>query len=117
MRKIALIFLIFVFSAALAYGEENKEKEITLRPGMELKKIGGINMIVPEGTEIYEENGQFRVEGVEEYAARRFRKTEERMAELEENQRELKEEIRKLKEGVEELQDMIPDEEKKTGNY
>ena len=50
-------------------------------------------MVVPEGTQIYERDGQTFMEGPDEYAARRFRETEQRLRMLEERIKELEAKI------------------------
>jgi len=71
-------------------------EEIPLRPGMQLRKIGGINAVVPEGTEIYERKGLLFIESPEEYAARRFKETEERFQKLESTVKAFGEKIENL---------------------
>ncbi len=103
---------LFLFLSALYAQDYNDNKkpqdthEMTpenineVRPGMELRKVGGINMIVPEGTQFYMEGSQLKMEEAGEYAARRFRQVDERLKAMEEREKKLEEEIKKLQEAL-----------------
>lgn len=66
--------------------------------GMELRRIGGINMVVPEGTQFYKEGSQLKMEEASEYSARRFWETTERINKLEEKTKALEERLNNLEE-------------------
>ncbi|GEM_PF-2858166 len=106
-------FLIFSSLKARAQDDENRysgaatdpqyKKEngkIALRPGMESKKMGGLHMVVPEGTQRYKEAGQWKMEDPEVYAARNFKEVKNRLDQLEKNQQKLQDDLDTLKEAL-----------------
>ncbi|MBU0895988.1 MAG: hypothetical protein KJ584_05265 [Candidatus Omnitrophica bacterium] len=64
--------------------EVNAEASDQLRPGMKLMKVGGINMLVPEGTKFYKQGAQVKMEQAGEYSARRFKEMDERLSKTDE---------------------------------
>ncbi len=109
-----LIFFVSAFflfcAAAYAQDYENsdsdKKKDVhmvnpdnaaELQPGMELMKIGGINMVVPKGTQFYKEGAQVKMEEAGEYSARRFKEMDDRLQKIEAKQRKMETEIEKLR--------------------
>jgi chaperonin cofactor prefoldin len=90
------------------YGRRNiskdvAEDEVELRPGMEIKKVGSITMIVPEGTQLYRKNGRIFMEGPDEYAARRFKAAEGRFKALEERFKKAEEKLEALADEIKQL--------------
>ena len=83
--------------AAEPEGESAKTEKITVRPGMELKRVGGINLVIPEGAKVYQEGSHLAMEEPEEYAARRFKEMDARITAIENRQKEMTCEIDKLK--------------------
>lgn len=86
------------------YKENNIEDKTTIRPGMELRKVGNVNMLVPEGAEIYYDKGRYVAEGFGEYAARNFKETGERLNKIEASLKSLNDEIENLRKTVEAIQ-------------
>ena len=80
-------------------GDNHKSKnaEPVIRPGMELRKVGGLNLIVPEGSEIYKDRGRWVMEEPEAFAARNFKEIKSRLDKLEKENQSLKDEVEKLK--------------------
>lgn len=115
MKKIYALFFIlaFAFIARTVYAENGKEyrsyeksalktyrsgkEDIPLKPGMELRKIGGINLLIPEGAKVYGQNGQYFVETPEEFTARRIKELEGRLETMENKVTGLNEEMEALK--------------------
>ena len=108
---IILIFMAFFFnfqslSVAQEYENDSKKQDDVHRenpeslnnplPGMEIRKIGGINMMVPEGTQFYMQGAQLKMEEASEYSARRFKEMDERFRKMEERQLKLEEEVKEL---------------------
>ncbi|MFH1189618.1 MAG: hypothetical protein V1682_02870 [Candidatus Omnitrophota bacterium] len=99
-------------SSAMAseeYGESHtaldaKESAIGIPPGMELRKIGGISMIVPEGTQVSKKSGLVVMEGPDEFAARNIYEMRGRLMTLEERQHDVEKELNDLKETISKLQ-------------
>ncbi|MBN2453477.1 MAG: hypothetical protein JXB40_04370 [Candidatus Omnitrophica bacterium] len=77
---------------------KDKESAIDVPVGMELRKIGGMNMIVPEGAQVRKRNSLVVMEEPEEYAARNIFEIKARMNKIEERQKALEKEIEELKE-------------------
>ncbi|MFA5143419.1 MAG: hypothetical protein WC522_04540 [Candidatus Omnitrophota bacterium] len=117
-KRTAIIFLMLVLpiqyivlaqDEAVKEGENQDVKEaeaITresisrVRPGMEVKKIGGLNLMVPEGTKFYREGAQIRMEEEGEYSARRFKEMDARLQKVENK-------VRGIETGMEELRKNI----------
>ncbi len=105
MKKITPFLLVFIFvlCASFIHAQENKdytieEEGIRLGPGMERKRVGGINLRVPKGAEVYQDGPNVIMEELEEYIARKFKEMEDRIGKIEKNQEELNKEIKRLKE-------------------
>lgn len=88
-----------------ANGDENRTNGMTIRPGMELKKIGGLNLIVPEGTQIYRNGAQLIMEEADDYTARNLKEMKSRLDKVEKGQEELKNEFEKLRDAVSKAQE------------
>ncbi len=91
------------------YGEshtalDNKESAIDISPGMELRKIGSISMIVPEGTRVSKKSSLVVMEGPDEYAARNIYEMKGRLTTLEVRQHDLEKDLNNLRETVSKLQ-------------
>ena len=121
MAKIASLFFLaclIIFNASGSSAEEpvspeygdshtaldNKESAIDIPTGMELRKVGSISMIVPEGTQVSRKNSLVVMEGPDEYAARNIYEMKGRLMTLEARQHDLKKELDNLKETILELQ-------------
>ncbi|MCQ9206375.1 MAG: hypothetical protein NG740_00615 [Omnitrophica bacterium] len=115
MKKFYGLFFIlaFTFTAQTVCAESSKEyrtyeksalktyrrgkENISVKPGMELRKIGGINLLIPEGAKVYEQGGQYFIESTEEFAARRLKEMESRLEAMENKVTGLSGEIENLK--------------------
>ena len=105
MRKSALFIVVIVLTLpyACACAEEGTgtdmetvEGGVKIRKGMEVKKMGDANIIVPKGAELTRRGAEVHVEASDEWAARRIDRIEERISALEQGQKALKEQIKKL---------------------
>jgi hypothetical protein len=129
MTKMAPLFFLaclIIFNASVSsaeepvapeYGEshtalDNKESAIDIPPGMELRKVGSISMIVPEGTQVSRKNSLVVMEGPDEYAARNIYEMKGRLMALEAQQHDLKKELDDLRETILKLQ-KTPEEQLK----
>ncbi|MDD5136880.1 MAG: hypothetical protein PHX20_04645 [Candidatus Omnitrophica bacterium] len=92
--------------------QANKEKEAEkvrndtragMRQGYEIKKIGGLNMLVPEGTKFYKEGAQIKMEEEDAYSARRFKEMDTRLQKAENRIRSLEHEIGELRSSIESI--------------
>ncbi|MGE5197280.1 MAG: hypothetical protein ACM3IL_02115, partial [Deltaproteobacteria bacterium] len=94
MKKIFPLILIFAISLVLSgaddYGDQQQPQPYQLAPGMEIKKIGDVNLVVPVGTRVHQEGSLVVVEPLDEYTARKFIDIEKHFAALEARQQELK---------------------------
>jgi len=70
--------------------------ESEIPPGMELKKVGGINLMVPEGAKLYKRGAVTVMEGASAYSARRLNDIESRLDKVEENIKELDKKVSAL---------------------
>ena len=75
---------------------DSKETAIDIPPGMELRKMGSIKMIVPKGTQVRKKNSLVIMEGPDEYAARNIYEMNGRLMELEAKQLNIEKAILKL---------------------
>lgn len=79
-----------------------KEPVIDIPPGMEMRKVGNINMIVPEGTQIRKNGSNLIMEGPDEYVARNVREIKGRLTEIETRQLAQEEKLDGLKQAISE---------------
>ena len=91
------------------YGEtsvstDTKESAMEVPPGMELRKIGTIKMVVPKGTQVSKKGSLVVMEGPDEYAARNIYEMNGRLMGLEARQMNIERETESLKQTVLELQ-------------
>lgn len=80
-----------------------KEPVIDIPPGMELRKVGNINIVVPEGTQIRKNGSNLIMEGPDEYVARNVREIKGRLAEIETRQLEHEKKLDGLKQAISEV--------------
>ena len=92
-RFLILAVVLFCFQP-VAYAQNNDNNKSSdiyevdtgasdqIRPGMKLMKVGGINMMVPEGTKFYKQGAQVKMEEASEYSARRFKEMGERLSKI-----------------------------------
>ena len=78
-----------------------------VRPGMEIKKVGGLNMVVPVGTQFYKEGAQIKMEEDGQYAARRITEMDAHLQKMDEKLIKLNEVMIKLAEEVEALRKAV----------
>ena len=78
--------------------------------GMQAIKVGGMDLMVPEGMKVYKMDGSVVTEGWDSYMARRFSELEARLDKMAEALEELKkktdESLTELKKEVDELKSM-----------
>ena len=99
-KKTIFLFLVLVcaFSETLLLAESDQEsKAANLPPGMVVKKIGGANVVVPEGTRVRKEGDLNIVESTGEYAAQKFTQLEERLDKVESELSALRKDVDELK--------------------
>jgi len=70
---------------------------VEVPPGMELISVGGIRMIVQQGTKIDKKGNLVVMEGVDEFAARNFKEMGARLERIEMSQNELRKAVDDLK--------------------
>ena len=73
--------------------ETESDAEGEIPTGMEIKKVGGINLMVPKGAKLYKRGGITVMEGASAYSARRLDTMEGRLDEIEKSINELKEKV------------------------
>jgi len=89
-------FLLHLLPGGIAIAEDE------IPAGMEVKKVGDLRILVPEGAKVErtDKGGLIFVESTSEYTARKLREFEERISELESSLADGLEEIKRLKETV-----------------
>lgn len=127
IRKIILFILFVSFACfqAVSFAQEYKDNEeraynedVTSEPvnkplpGMEVRKIGGINMMVPEGSRVYKQGATLILEDDGGYAARRLKDMNDRFFKMEEKQKYLEERYKKLEEEIKELRKAVEESRK-----
>ena len=108
MYKVKVFLLIFslVLSGAIyVYPQEHKsDGNIEIPPGMEIKKEGDVNLLIPEGAKLIKKTAELTlIEGTDEYASRKFIEIESRFDKIEAEQKALKKEIKRLQKDIEEI--------------
>ena len=85
-----LLACFFTFPALFAQAaEDKKSEEVNTYPGMEIKKVGDVNVLIPKGSKLRHENDLLVIESTDEYAAPRFIEVDKRLDALEAGQKEL----------------------------
>lgn len=93
---IALFTVIALSGIVQAKSKSEDESHVTLKPGMELKKIGSVNRLVPEGTRVVDKDGLVTTESIGEYVARRFTNVEARIKNIENRVSAIENELKSL---------------------
>ena len=100
------VIFIFVLSLQRSFSQDEDEEltviegGVKIRPGMEVKKMGDANILVPKGGVLTRRGAEVHVEASDEWAARMLEKVDSRLGRLEEGQMAIKEEIRALREAI-----------------
>jgi hypothetical protein len=92
------------FSYRTITGEEVKEKDFKLGPGMEVITIRGVNVVAPIGTRVEDKGSWIKVEDLGELLGRKFDGIEARLKDAENKQKELSEELGQVKNKLSELE-------------
>jgi hypothetical protein len=92
------------FSYRTITGEEVKEKDFKLGPGMEVISIRGVNVVAPLGTRVEDKGSWIKVEDLGELLGRKFDGIELRLKDAEKKQKELSEELEQVKKKLSELE-------------
>lgn len=122
MKRIAYLFFAVCLIGAIPltgaaqeqseteYGEtyapaDNKAPAIEIPPGMELRKVGSIKMIVPKGTQVRKKGSLVIMEGPDEYAARNIYEMNSRLMAMEARQLSVERELEGLRQAMLRLQE------------
>ncbi|MFH0986376.1 MAG: hypothetical protein V1882_12750 [Candidatus Omnitrophota bacterium] len=116
MSKNAVLFLIICLVAILprtglaqGYHDPQNEEEmgkpygkgthttVEVPPGMELINVGGIRMVIPQGTKVEKKGSLLVMESADEFAARNFKEMREHLERTESAQDNLRKTIEDLK--------------------
>lgn len=90
------IFLIVVFYFFSSFEIRGQDDE-NASSGMEIRKIGNINVLVPKDSRLYQMGNVITIESPLEYSAREFEKLRQRMDKLEKENRLLRDELDQLR--------------------
>ena len=97
MVKKNLIIAIVLFCSSIVFAQNQEQGDKEIPPGMEIIKIGGANVLVPEGTRARKKGGLIILESTSEYTGRKVLEIEKRIDRLEAQNKELQENITILK--------------------
>lgn len=84
---ILLLAVIFTLLSPAFCEEEQKSGDVGIPPGMEVRKISDVNVLVPRGAILHKVDDVIVLESAEEYSARRFMEVGERLDRIEEQLR------------------------------
>jgi len=102
--RFVLSFFISSLLVINVYSENRgTDARPALSPGLEIKKIGDVNVVVPKGGEVRREGGVVTIESTAEYAAEGFIKVNERLSKIEDEQTAIRNEMDHLKEVVDKI--------------
>ena len=100
-----ILALIVIVCAGPVHPEKSSDQEDgRLPPGMVLKKVGGSNVVVPDGSRIRQEGDLRIVEGTGEYAARKFIDIDAHFEKIDADLMTIRAEIEQLKKCLSEIQ-------------
>jgi len=107
-----VIFLLFVFvisfqSWIAVCQEDESEGGLRVGPGMEVKRIGTTDYVVPKDAKVEKVGNRVRVETTSEYAARKFIESNERFEEVEQSQKKFEAEVKELHKDIADLKKEI----------
>lgn len=88
-------------------GSVTGENDTMVGPGMEVRDVGGVRVIVPQGAKVYREGSQVIFEDTGEYLARRFAMLEDEIAYLKEDLLRKERAIEGLKKEVARMQETL----------
>ncbi len=108
MKRYYILILLsaIIFSSFLVYAKNKPEDEehVEVSPGMEIKRVGAVNRLVPIGTKVIDKDGLVTTESMGAYVSRRFIETgnrfdaiENTLAIMEETLQSIQYEIAQLK--------------------
>ena len=108
MRLKVIIFVLLLFSSALIVNaQKTKDGKFQPGPGMEVRKIGSAEMIVPKDARVYERGGALSVETAQEYTARKALELYERIEKIEARLKKAEDKQNKLEVKAGELEEVI----------
>ncbi|GEM_PF-2612921 len=84
------------------YGE-GSHASVEVPPGMELVNIGGIRMIIPQGTKVEKKGSLLVMEGVDEFVARNLKEMMAQLEKMEASQKDVRKMVDDLKQEVSDL--------------
>lgn len=107
MYNIFILLSAIIFLSSTVYAENEPEKDgyVEISPGMELKKIGTVNRLVPIGTKVVDKDGLVTAESMGEYVARRFIETDSRLEAIDSEISHIKETLQTLHQETDQLKE------------
>jgi len=82
-------------------GTKINKAKFELGPGMEIIKVGEINIVAPKGTRVHKVGSHVIFEDIGEYLGRKFDELDKRLEKIELQQGQLKDELGQLKKELE----------------
>lgn len=96
---IACFFAVFYAGSALA--EDEKDFPVDLTPGMEIIRVGNADIVVPKGSQVFDNKGFISVESISQYTGRRMLELEERLSGIDDRQSEFEKDAAALRKRLE----------------
>jgi hypothetical protein len=101
MKKYYVFILLsaIIFSSFLVYAKNKPggdEEHVEVSPGMEIKRVGAVNRLVPIGTKVVDKDGLVTTESMGAYVSRRFIETGNRFDAIENTLAAMKETLQSL---------------------
>ena len=90
-RFFLLIFIAaFIFSAMHIHAQDGKSGiTLDVPTGMEVKKAGPVDFVIPQGAEVHDDGGVISIESTPQYMSRKFIEIKNRFDKLEAEQARL----------------------------
>lgn len=95
-----LIFSLIICAVYLQAQDTEVRKGLSLKPGMEIVKVGDAEVVVPKGSTVTKQDGMVVIEDISQYVGRRFESVDGRLGDLDTEQEALRDEIRQIREDL-----------------
>ena len=104
MDKITICLIVClsaVFHAAFAFAGEKDDFPVEITPGMEVIRVGNADIVVPKGSQVFDNKGFISVESISQYTGRRMFELEERLSGIDDRQSEFEKDAAALRKQLE----------------
>jgi len=104
MNKMTVCFFVCLYTAfyaAFVFAGENDDFPVEITPGMEIIKVGAADIVVPKGTQVFDNKGFLSVESISQYTGRKMLELKERLSGIDSRQDSFEKDAAALKERLE----------------